>query len=59
MSKAKSPGRPKGLANKVARSFRFRPEFSKLLKQIASRENISQVRIIEGALSRYGRDLTL
>ena len=59
MSKAKSRGRPKGKANKVAMSFRFRPEFAKLLKLIARRENLKQARVIEAALARYGRDLML
>lgn len=40
-------------------AFRFRREFAKTIKEIAKKENLSQARVIEAAISRYAKELSV
>jgi hypothetical protein len=52
-------GRPRGKNNRIAMTFRFRAPFAAVIKQISERENLSQARVIELCLTRYGKELRL
>lgn len=38
-------------------AFRFREEFADAIRKISQRENITQARVIEVAITRYGKDI--
>lgn len=40
-------------------AFRFRPEFAKAIRRIAVCQHISQVRVIEIAIGKYGKEIKL
>jgi predicted transcriptional regulator len=40
-------------------AFRLRPEFAKAIKQIAKKENLSQARVIEAAIAKFGKELSV
>jgi hypothetical protein len=40
-------------------AFRIRPGFAKAIKQIAKKENISQARVVEAAIQRFGKELSV
>jgi len=55
----KTVGRPQSTRNLKGMSFRFRPEFAKTIKAIAKKERISQVKVLEAAIARFGKELSV
>jgi predicted transcriptional regulator len=55
----RNAGRPKSTRNLKLVAIRLRPEFIRALKQIAKKENLSQARVVEAALSKYGKELSV
>lgn len=55
-------GRPKGSRKPQARiptTVRLRTSFRELLDKICAKENLTQARVVEACLTRYGKDLLL
>jgi hypothetical protein len=50
-------GRPQSRNPRKLMAFRFRPEYSALLRKISNRKKISQVRILEMALDLSAKEI--
>ena len=59
LKKAASRSAGKVKNGSVMMAFRFRPEFAKAIRRIAVCQHISQVRVIEIAIEKYGKEIKL